>query len=136
MTSNLITIPAKCGKATLIEKGFLVKVINTLGEQVVDTWAFNARDLTEFMSMEHSRTHFLKLQPKIGDTFMTNQRRPILTLIEDTSPGIHDTLLAACDDHRYKLLGCNEYHQNCEDNLSTGLAELGLEKPETPSPLN
>ena len=136
MTPHTITIPARSGKATQIQKGQLIRVINTYGEQVVDTWAFNAIDVTEFMSMEHSRVHFLKLRPEVGDTFITNQRRPILTLLEDTSPGIHDTMLAACDENRYKLLGCTEYHQNCADNLSYGMVELGFKQPETPPPLN
>jgi uncharacterized protein YcgI (DUF1989 family) len=136
MTLRTITIPARSGTAIQIQKGQLIKVINTHGEQVVDTWAFNAIDMAEFMSMEHSRVHFLKLRPEVGDTFVTNQRRPILTLLEDTSPGIHDTVVAACDDNRYKLLGCTEYHQNCADNLSAGMAELGFKEPETPSPLN
>jgi len=136
MMPQITTIPARSGKATQIQKGQLIKLINTHGEQVIDTWAFNALDVTEFMSMEHSRVHLLKLRPEVGDTFITNQRRPILTLLEDTSPGIHDTMLAACDETRYKLLGCSEYHQNCTDNLSAGMAELGFKKQETPSPLN
>ena len=136
MSPQTITIPARSGKATRIQQNQLIKVINTHGEQVIDTWAFNAQDITEFMSMEHSRVHFLKLRPEIEDTFITNQRRPILTLLEDTSPGVHDTLCAACDEYRYKLLGCTEYHQNCADNLSSGMDELGLKETETPSPLN
>lgn len=136
MTSETITIPARSGKAIHVLDGQIIKVINTHGEQVVDTWAFNAIDVAEFMSMEHSRVHFLKLRPEVGDTFVTNKRKPILTLLEDTSPGIHDTMLAACDENRYKLLGCAEYHHNCTDNLSAGMNEIGLEETETPSPLN
>ena len=136
MTRQIVTIPARSGKAAQLEQGQFIKVINTHGDQVVDTWAFNTKDLTEFMSMEHSRVHFLKLCPGVDDTFVTNQRRPILTLLEDTSPGVHDTMLAACDENRYELLGCIEYHQNCADNLSAGLAELGLKGQKTPSPLN
>ena len=67
---------------------------------------------------------------------VTNRRRPILTLAEDTSGGIHDTLLAACDRYRYELLGCEGYHDNCTDNLAAALAELGMTPPETPSPWN
>ncbi|TMH04918.1 MAG: urea carboxylase-associated family protein [Betaproteobacteria bacterium] len=119
------TIPARSGKAVRVTKGQTINVINTHGEQVVDTWAFNAGDLCEFMSMEHTRATILKLIPQVGDTLRTNRRRPILTLREDTSPGVHDTLLAACDDYRYRLLGCNEYHDNCTDNLFAGLQELG-----------
>jgi hypothetical protein len=70
--------------------------------------------------MGHSRVHFLKLRPEVGDTLITNRRRPILTLVEDTSPGVHDTVLAACDARRYELLGVGEYQDNCSDNLANG----------------
>jgi uncharacterized protein YcgI (DUF1989 family) len=132
----LVTIPARKGKAAHVRKGQIVKVINTHGEQVVDTWAFNAADLNEFMSMEHSRAHILKVIPKIGDSMLTNKRRPILTFVEDTSGEVHDTLMAACDRYRYEQFGCTEYHDNCTDNLHAGMKELGLTAPETPSPLN
>lgn len=136
MSEETVTIPARSGKAVRVRQGQRVTVVNTHGSQVVDTWAFNAEDLTEWMSMEHSRAYYLKLRPVVGDTLVTNLRRPILTLVEDTSGGVHDTLIAACDNPRYQLLGCTEYHDNCADNLTAGLAELGLEKPVTPSPLN
>ena len=137
MTATLLTtIPARRGKAAFVSGGQIVKVINTHGQQVVDTWAFNRADLTEFMSMEHSRTALGRIMPLAGQTMVTNRRRPILTMVEDTSGGIHDTLLAACDRYRYELLGCEEYHDNCTDNLAAALAELNLVPPETPSPWN
>lgn len=133
---DLVTIPARRGKAARVKAGQRVAVINTHGEQVVDTWAFIAEDLHEFMSMEHTRAALGKLIPRTGDALSTNHRRPILTIVEDTSPGVHDTLIAACDVWRYQGLGCKEYHHNCTDNLHEAMKELGLEAPETPSPLN
>ena len=117
-------------------KGQSIKIINTHGAQVVDTWAFNAEDLAEFMSMEHLRAYLTRIFPRAGDPLVTNRRRPILQFVEDTSPGIHDTLIAACDDYRYGLLGCTEYHDNCTDNLFAAMRQLGLRAPECPSPLN
>lgn len=134
--SDLIQIPARKGKAAFVSKGQSVKLINTHGSQVVDTWAFARHDLKEFMSMEHTRATLVKIMPSTGDDLFTNRRRPILTIAEDTTPGIHDTLMAACDDYRYGLLGCTEYHDNCTDNLSAAMYELGLTAPETPSPFN
>jgi uncharacterized protein len=136
MQTDTVTIPARSGKAARVWRGQSVTVTNTHGSQVVDTWAFNAEDLGEWMSMEHSRPYYMKLRPEVGDTLVTNRRRPILTLVEDTSGGAHDTLIAACDQPRYALLGVTEYHDNCADNLTAGLAELGITKPVTPSPLN
>lgn len=134
--SDVVTIPARRGKAARVARGQTVRVINTHGEQVVDTWAFNAEDPTEFMSMEHSRAHILKVIPKVGDTMLTNRRRPILTFLADTSGGVHDTLMAACDRHRYKFLGVEGYHDNCTDNFHAAMAEIGFEPSEVPSPLN
>ncbi len=135
-TPAIITIPARRGKAAFLGRGKRVKIINTHGQQVIDTWAFNRADLTEFMSMEHSRTALARVMAGTGDSMVTNHRRPILTLLEDTTPGIHDTLLAACDRYRYELLGCAGYHDNCTDNLAAALAELGLTPSETASPWN
>jgi uncharacterized protein YcgI (DUF1989 family) len=132
----MIEIPARKGKAVRVSKGQRIKVINSKGQQVVDTWAFNGDDMHEFMSMEHSRVAIGRIIPGIGDTLVTNKRRPILTLVEDTSGGIHDTLFAACDRWRYEVLGYQGYHDNCTDNLAAGLAALGLTPPETPAPLN
>ncbi len=132
----IVEIPARKGKAAPVRKGQRLKVINTKGQQVVDTWAFNAADLKEFMSMEHSRAAMMAIIPKVGDSFVTNQRRPILTVVEDTSGGIHDTMLAACDRYRYQLLGVKGHHDNCTDNLAAGMQALGLTPPETPAPLN
>jgi len=136
MASELIAIPARRGKAAFVSKGQKIAVINTHGQQVVDTWAFRREDPSEFMSMEHSRTALGRIMPAVGQYMVTNRRRPILTLAEDTSGGVHDTLLAACDRYRYELLGYDGYHDNCTDNLATALAELGLAPPETPSPWN
>jgi uncharacterized protein YcgI (DUF1989 family) len=126
-------IPARKAVAVHVAQGEALRVINTHGQQVVDTWAF--ADDGEWMSMEHSRLHMGRVNPAVGDTFVTNERRPVLTLAEDTSGGVHDTLLAACDRSRYELLGAPG-HDNCTDNLHGALAAAGRSVPYTPSPLN
>ena len=57
---------------------------------------------------------------------VSNLRAPIMTLLEDTSPGIHDTLIAACDPQRYKELGVEKWeeHGSCAENLVFALKEL------------
>lgn len=129
-------IPARRGVAVRVKTGQIITVINTHGSQVVDTWAFSAADIAEFMSMEHSRGAMLRVNPRVGDTLRSNRRRPMLTLIEDTSGGVHDTLIAACDRYRYEQLGHVGHHDNCTNNLAQALADLGLVATETPSPLN
>ncbi len=129
-------IPARKGAAARIRKGQVLTVHNTHGSQVVDFWAFNDPDLGECMSMEHSRPWFGKIIPAVGDTLLTNKRRPILTVIEDTSPGVHDTLIASCDTYRYEQLGCKGFHDNCTDNLGNALQAMGLKRVVHPCPFN
>lgn len=155
------TIPARFGVAVPLKEGQTIKVINTHGTQVVDTWAilpprspvpsnptFESRTARqapryEFMSMCHSRASMLHLSPLPGDDLVTNTRRPILRLVEDTTEPlcVHDTLIAACDIHRYHGLGVpeTEYHENCADNFRGGLArDCGITDffPSPPDPFN
>ncbi|OKL64247.1 hypothetical protein UA08_00061 [Talaromyces atroroseus] len=129
-------LPAKSGIAVPLVKGQLIQVINTHGKQVVDTWAFDSQDPSSHLSMEHTRASLLKISIAVGDTLVTNRRTPILTVVEDTSPGVHDLLIAACDSHRYAQLGVKGYHNSCVDNLHNALKAVGTRISSVPSPLN
>jgi uncharacterized protein len=131
-----VQLPARRGLARPMNRGQSVRVVNTHGQQVVDTWAFSRDQIREFMSMEHSRVHMGRVQPITGSTLLSNRRNPMLTIVEDTSGGVHDTLMAACDGYRYRMLGCTGHHDNCTENLHAALASLNLQAPETPAPLN
>ena len=133
---GLRSVPARGGMAVHVAKGKAIRIVNTHGEQVVDAWAFNADDVSEYMAMDATRVYNQRLSPIVGDSLVTNRRRPILTLEEDTSPGRHDTLMAACDLRRYHLFGVEGYHDNCADNLSAAMKELSLAETHIPAPLN
>ncbi len=133
---RLYTVPARQGRAVRLSAGQTIRIINTHGTQVCDTWAFNAAQLNEFLSMEHVRAWVDRTIPRVGDVLVTNRRRPILTFTADTSPGVHDTLIAPCDLDRYRTLGVSIYHDNCADNLRMALAAIGLRTGEVPCALN
>ena len=129
-------VPARNGRAVRLRKGQVIRIINTHGSQVCDIWAFNSADLSEFMSMEHLRAWIDRIVPRPGDPLVSNQRRPILNWLADTSPGVHDTLIAPCDLARYRTLGVAGYHDNCADNLRLALRAIGLRSGEVPCALN
>ncbi|MEQ9639697.1 MAG: urea carboxylase-associated family protein [Alphaproteobacteria bacterium] len=137
MSNDVLNVPAGHGKAFRRSAGQAVKLVNTHGTQVVDCWALNAYDLAEWQSNDCTRVANLRINPRCGDTLLTNLRRPILTIEADTSPGIHDTLMAACDRWRYERLGVVGYHRNCQDNFAEGLAEIGVTPSfKAPAPFN
>jgi len=134
--NQAIVIAARSGRAVHVARGSAIEVINTHGTQVVDFWALCQQDLSEHLSMEHTRTAIGRLMPRVGDTLVSNRRQPLLTVIADTSPGVHDTLIASCDAERYRQLGFDGQHDNCLDNFDRALADLGLAAPPLPAPLN
>ena len=131
-----IEVPAAHGQAIQLQAGACITIINTSGTQVVDTWALCADDPAHAMSMSHTRVETGRISPVPGDVLVTNRREPILRLEEDSSSGVHDTLMAACDAQRYANLGAKGYHRSCADNFHEALGRLGLSAPEVPQPLN
>ena len=49
------TVPAREGRAVRVARGQTIRIVNTHGTQVCDTWAFSQSNLHEFMSWEHGR---------------------------------------------------------------------------------
>lgn len=76
------------------------------------------------MSMCHTCASLRKITPEVGDTLVSQKRAPMVRLVEDTSPGVHDTLIAACDLWRYSELGVQGYHESCTDNCWDALFAL------------
>ena len=120
------TVPARKGKGFVLETGQTFKVINTHGWQVVDFFAVSLDDNATFMSMVHTRSTLTKLVPQAGDLLYDNLRQPIVKFVEDTSPGVHDTVVAACDLPRYRLLGVEGFHDSCSNNFVVAATELGI----------
>jgi uncharacterized protein YcgI (DUF1989 family) len=138
---GLQTIPATHGIAIQVATHQSIKIHNTHGNQVVDTWAFTTvppgpKSPSSYMSMSQTRSALRKLCPRINDTLVTNLCLPILTLLEDTSQGTHDTLFPACNPQRYAHLGVP--HRSCAENCREAAATVGIElaQGEVPDPLN
>jgi uncharacterized protein YcgI (DUF1989 family) len=130
------TVEARKGAAYKVEAGQRFKVINTHGHQVVDFWAVSSEDPSEYMSMVHTRSTITKLVPEVGDIMYSNIRQPIARFIEDTSPGVHDTVVAPCDLPRYGLLGVQGFHDSCANNFLTAAKEFGLPFSQAPDSFN
>jgi len=131
-----IVVPAGEGRALRVEAGRRLRIVDLEGSQVVDLFAFVAEDAGEYASAEHTRVQTERLFPRVGEAFVTNERRPILTLVGDTSPGYHDMLCAACDPARYRALGVGGWHASCRQNLQEAMAALGYDNIEIPQPIN
>ena len=130
------TIPAREGRAVHLNEGDRLFILNKKGHQVCDFFALVHDSPAEFLSMAHTRTALGKIGVGKGDTLVTNRRRPLIRIVEDTSPGIHDILVACCDQTRYEQLGAEGYHDNCADNFRMALRAIGVSPTHVPDPFN
>ena len=124
------------GLAVPLDRDHAVRLVNTFGSQVVDTWALAGGDTSEFLSVEHTRRMLYSLFPKQGDVLYSNRRSPMLRLEENTSLGRHDMLFACCDKWLYRHYGCAPGHPNCRDNFQAALFAAGYDAPFVPNPVN
>jgi uncharacterized protein YcgI (DUF1989 family) len=125
-----IDVPAREGRAVHVPAGRAFRVIDVEGGQVGDLFAFVAGDPAESLSAAHTRAHTQRLFPAIGEQFVSNRRRPLLELVADSSPGVHDMLIAACDPARYRALGVEGAHASCAENLREALgAPVDIPQP-------
>ncbi|MFO0997530.1 MAG: urea carboxylase-associated family protein [Alphaproteobacteria bacterium] len=129
-------IPGGGGLAVVLEAGEAVRLVNTFGSQVVDTWALARRDTSEYLSVEHTRRMQFSLFPKVGEPFYSNRRTPMLVLEEDSSTCRHDMLFACCDKWLYQHYGSAPGHANCRDNFLGALFRAGYDSGLVPNPVN
>lgn len=129
-------LAARTGAAVRLQRGDILRVVNTHGTQVVDFWAVRPPKGDVHLSMSHTRGVLGRLRPKVGDDLYDSDRVALLTFIEDTSPGVHDTLIPACDQRRYEGLGAEPGHPNCRHNFEIALEAHGIHRATPPDPFN
>jgi uncharacterized protein len=121
------------GQAISVPAGQAVTVTDVDGGQVGDLFAFVTGDPTEYLSASHTRAVLGRMFPRPGEAFMSTRREPLLILEADSSPGVHDMLVAACDPKRYQLLGAAD-HRSCAANLAEAYPESAAVP--VPQPVN
>jgi uncharacterized protein YcgI (DUF1989 family) len=129
-------IPARGGQAVRVQQGQRIQVITPKGAQAADFFAYAASDLREWLSSMHTWVTTRSIKPRPGDAFLSRFRRPMLDFLEDGAGGMHDMMLAACDQTRYEQYGFVGPHASCSDNLRNAMARLGHPIDVVPQPVN
>jgi uncharacterized protein YcgI (DUF1989 family) len=130
------TVLPKSGAAIEIKAGDRLRIVTPRGRQAADFFAFNAGNLGEWLSPMHTWVTTRAVRPRAGDTFLSNLRRPMLDFEEDGAEGVHDMLIAACDQARYEEFGFKGPHPSCSENLRSAMGRLGHAVQFTPQPVN
>ena len=136
MADTGIEIPGYQGRAVRLDKGQVFRVVDVEGCQIADMFILSTAAPGEYFSPALTRQVIFRLTPKPGDLLYSNRRRPMLTFLDDTSPGRHDMAFAPCDPGFYVALGADSSHPNCRDNFYRATRELGINVEPPPDPFN
>jgi uncharacterized protein len=128
-------VPAGRGISLRLKRGQHLRIIDTEGGQSGDLMVFSdAGD--ERLSNGRTFDYGGKIYVSTGDVLYSDRSNPMMTIVAD-DVGRHDMLYAPCSVEMYqKQYGVQGYHPNCNDNLSQGLRDLGLEPGVLPNALN
>ena len=115
--------------------GDRVEIINVVGGQVCDFFAFNEHNIKEQLSPAHTRSVLRKAFLDVGDRLYSVLRNPMFELIEDTV-GVNDFCIPQCDPQRYLQDFGVAQHRNCRDNLAHVMANYNIPYEYLPEPFN
>ena len=130
-----VEVPGYQGRMVRVKAAQRIRVTDIEGTQIGDMFSHSVENSGEHLSTSVTRMVSRRLFPEVGQPFYTNLHRPILTILEDNSPGLHDTLMAPCDVHLYADGGFPD-HANCRDNYLQAAAEAGITSGVVPDPVN
>jgi uncharacterized protein YcgI (DUF1989 family) len=129
-------IPAREGRAVVVRNGQFLRITTPKGGQAADFFAFNSGNVSEWLSAPHSWVTEFSVKPRQGYRFLSRFRRPMLAITEDGANGVHDMMLAACDQFRYEFFGFQGHHPSCSENLCIAMRRLGHQIDVVPQPIN
>jgi len=124
------------GVAFTLERGQIVRIIDSQGEQVSDLTAFNRVDTREWLSSGRSLDYANTIYLTTGHTLYSNRSNPMFTILEDRV-GKHDFLYTPCSPETFSILyGHQGEHPSCFDNLAESLALYGIAPDAIPTTFN
>lgn len=129
-------VPAREGRAVRVARGQTIRITTPKGAQAADFFAYNAASPTEWLSANHTWVTTFNVKPHQGDLLLSRFRRPMLKFTRDGAQGVHDMMIAACDQFRYEFFGHKGPHASCSENLCVAMRREGHQVDVIPQPIN
>ena len=129
-------IPPQSGRGFRMRRGDILRVVDPLGEQVADLFAFREGDPACSLSSGRSIDYASKILLSTGDVLWSNDSRPMFTILRDDVRR-HDFLLTPCSQEMFELLYHHRgHHPSCFDNLRNAFAPFDIDASRIGSTFN
>jgi uncharacterized protein YcgI (DUF1989 family) len=129
-------VPAREGRAVRVAQGQKIRITTPKGAQAADFFAYSAASPAEWLSANHTWVTTFNVKPRQGDLLLSRFRRPMLKFTRDGAQGVHDMMIAACDQFRYEFFGHKGPHASCSENLCVAMRREGHQVDVIPQPIN
>ncbi len=134
MTSLLLdsfVIPARTGRAFVVERGQVLRIEMIEGKQVGDCAFFNADDRREVFHVGQSWALNVAARTGTAKSFKHFYSKPprenvMLTVIEDTVRNHWGNMGGRCSRRWHELTAGDPHHPSCQENLTQALSRFGL----------
>jgi uncharacterized protein len=123
--------------SAIIRKGQTLRIIDSHGQQAVDTLFYCASDLQERYSGQDTLRAQGSAYVGLGTRIMSNEGRTMLRVVAD-SCGLHDTSAGACscESNTVRFGHGTKYLHACRENFLIEAAKYGLSKRDIVPNLN
>ena len=119
-----------------MRRGDVLRVIDPLGQQVADLFAFRDGDASCSLSSGRSIDYAGKIYLSSGDVLWSNDSRPMFTILRDDVRR-HDFLLTPCSQEMFEILYRHRgHHPSCFENLKNAFAPFGIDASRIGSTFN
>ena len=122
-------IPAEAPWSGLVKKGETIRIVDSEGQQAVDTIFYRADDFSERYSAQDTLRVQGAAYVGIGTKVMSNEGNVMLVVTADTS-GRHDTSAGACscESNTVRFGHETRYLHACRDNFVLEVSKHGMGK--------
>ncbi len=120
-----VIVPAREARTMEVKKGQVLEIVDLEGQQVGDFTAWLASDPNEYLSPSHTVSSLSKLVPEVGDSILSNHRRPLFRITRD-DVGRHDLVVPCCDPERYAIDYGEPDHGSCLLSLQNAISGKDL----------
>jgi uncharacterized protein YcgI (DUF1989 family) len=125
-SSCVSRIAPQSGVGFRMKRGEVLQVIDPMGEQVSDLFAFASGNPNCALSSGRSIDYAGKIYLSTGDVLWSNDSRPMFTILRD-DVGRHDFLLTPCSQRMFEILYHHRgHHPSCFENLANAFAPFGI----------
>jgi urea carboxylase-associated protein 1 len=132
-----VEIPANAPWSIVIRKGQTLRIIDSHGQQAVDTLFYSADDYQERYSGQDTLRAQGSAYVGTGTGIMSNEGRVMLRVTADTC-GLHDTSAGACscESNTVRFGHGTKYLHACRENFLIEATKRGLSKRDIVPNLN